>query len=104
MLNKPDRPTCFFAGSDAIALEIIAVLTSNNIKIPEDISVIGFGDIKISSHPNFDLTTVSQNVDELSKIALEKIISIIENNENNKSIKITLEPKLIIRGSVKETL
>ncbi len=99
LLNSDNRPTSFFAASDVIALRIIAALLKFGLKVPEDISVVGFGDITFSSHPLINLTTVSQKVSEMSKIALKNIISIIENEEGIKPKPVILEPELVIRGT-----
>lgn len=94
------KPTSIFASSDAIAFDVLSILLNRGLRVPDDISVIGYGDTSFSSHAYVNLTTISQNIVKMSKIALEEIISIIEKKNLPKCINITLKPELIVRGTV----
>ncbi|MGL6166723.1 MAG: LacI family DNA-binding transcriptional regulator [Fusobacteriaceae bacterium] len=86
--------TAIFAFSDLMALGAIEYLTENNIKVPEDVSLIGFDDIPIGEILKPGLTTVSHSKNEIVK----SMLKIIVNNSFGENLKIL--PKLILRDSV----
>jgi LacI family transcriptional regulator len=98
LLKKKDRPTAIIAASDQMALAVLDAASSLNLKIPADLSVVGFDNIRLSANEFIGLTTVSQQMDQMSLTALEKLISLIENKEtSSSSIQIFLEPELLVR-------
>ncbi|MBP1931918.1 LacI family DNA-binding transcriptional regulator [Ammoniphilus resinae] len=101
LLNKDEKPTAFFAATDQLAIHVMDALARMGFNVPLDFSVIGFDNIDISSNPHINLTTVSQNKKEMAKLALEKLLALIDEGEiPEQPIHITLEPKLIIRKTV----
>lgn len=58
MINKKDLPTAIFCASDPIAIGALKALQEHNIKVPDDISIIGFDDIKAASFTSPALTTI----------------------------------------------
>ncbi|CAH0237573.1 LacI family DNA-binding transcriptional regulator [Peribacillus sp. NPDC101481] len=98
LLKKKDRPTAIIAASDQMALAVLDAASSLNLKIPADLSVVGFDNIRLSSNEFIGLTTVSQQMDQMSLTALEKLIFLIENKEtSSSSIQIFLKPELMVR-------
>jgi len=98
LLSMKHTPTAFFAASDQIALTIMDAAVNNHYNIPEDLSIIGFDNISISSNQYIGLTTISQQKEKMSLAALEKLILLIEKGDTvSTPIQMTLEPELIIR-------
>ena len=98
LLKKKDKPTAIIAASDQMALAVLDAASSLNLKIPDDLSVIGFDNIRLASNEFIGLTTISQQMDKMSLTALEKLIYLIENKETaSSSIQVFLKPELIIR-------
>ncbi|WP_458354377.1 LacI family DNA-binding transcriptional regulator [Peribacillus frigoritolerans] len=98
LLKKKDRPTAIIAASDQMALAVLDAASSLNLKIPADLSVVGFDNIRLSANEFIGLTTVSQQMDQMSLTALEKLIYLIENKEtSSSSIQIFLKPELMVR-------
>lgn len=98
--NKCIFPDAFFASSDAIAFTLIAAIYSLGLKVPSDVSVIGFGDVKMASHPLINLTTISQNIEKLSILAFDSLLKVMEDNSMvSKNIINIVEPRLQIRGT-----
>jgi DNA-binding LacI/PurR family transcriptional regulator len=91
-------PRAIFCGDDAIALGAMKALGELGFKVPEDVAVAGFDDAEISSHPLIQLTTVSQNLKEMGRLAGKTIVGRIEGKEESPQ-RILLEPHLIIRRS-----
>lgn len=68
-----DRPTAVFCASDEIAFGVIAGLAQAGLRVPEDISVMGFDDIELSEHYLPALTTIRQDRPELGRVAAERL-------------------------------
>ncbi|MEE3954245.1 LacI family DNA-binding transcriptional regulator [Peribacillus frigoritolerans] len=98
LLKKKDRPTAIIAASDQMALAVLDAASSLNLKIPADLSVVGFDNIRLSANEFIGLTTISQQMDQMSLTALEKLIYLIESKEtSSSSIQIFLKPELMVR-------
>lgn len=104
LLKLKDRPTAVFAASDVMALELVDVAKSLNIKIPEELSVIGFDDNPILTVGRDGLTapfltTVSQPLVEMGRLGAEHLGQICQ-GKAQLPVKIILPTKLIKRNSV----
>lgn len=95
-----ELPTALFCENDYIAISVIKTLTQANIKVPEDISVIGFDNITESLIITPELTTIHVEKETMAKLALEKLIQKI-NHPTDVAIKMIVDTKLIERKSVK---
>ena len=95
---KDNLPECFFVSGDEKAIILIKILTEQGLKIPEDISVMGFDNLALSEYTIPALTTVSLDYRELSKRLLTKLLNMIDNKvEKSEEVK----SALIIRESTK---
>jgi len=102
LVNRPENITAIFAGNDYLAVKSIESITDNNIKVPEDISVIGYDNIKISSMIKVSLTTIRQPKYLLGKLAAEQLLEILENKSDREIRRVILRPELVIRQSCKK--
>ena len=85
--------------NDLIAIGAIKALGERNLKVPNDISVVGFDDIQTSKLINPPLTTIRQPAYEMGEKASEMLINYLK-DENKDSIGvITFKPQLIVRNS-----
>lgn len=82
LLNLPTVPTAIFAVNDMMAIKAIEQLEENGIKVPEDISIVGCGDIELSSHVTPSLTTIKIFLEEMGKMAVKKLMEYISGNDN----------------------
>ena len=73
LLNLPKPPTAIFAASDIQALSVMKVARQLNIKIPDDLAIVGFDDIDVAEH--VDLTTIRQHLDESGRLAAEILLA-----------------------------
>ncbi len=73
LLDLKDRPTAIFAASDVMALEVIDVAKKKGIKVPEQLSVIGFDDNPLNVYSSIGLTTVRQPIAEMARLGLETL-------------------------------
>lgn len=93
-------PTAIFCGNDNMAIGAIQAIQQANLKVPEDISVVGFDDIEVARYISPSLTTVRMDLLEMASIATNTLITSIENNSNF-SANYTLPIDLIERNSCK---
>jgi LacI family transcriptional regulator len=104
LLDSPERPDAVYVAGDIAALGALQVLLENNIKVPEEMALIGFSDEPFTSLTQPSISTVNQHSDQIGKLAAEAFLERI-NNPNKKTInRIILEPELIIRQSSNRNL
>jgi len=92
--NSQPRPTAIFAISDLGALSAIKWLQQRGVRVPQEVSIIGFDGIDMGALVHPSLTTVAQPFQEISKTVFE-----ILKDPGNKPRKIFLPPGLIVRES-----
>lgn len=91
-------PTAFFVSTDTIATGVLKALDENNIKVPDDISIIGFNDLIASQHTIPPLTTVRVHIENLASAAVDLIIERITKGRKYCK-KVVIPSELIIRKS-----
>jgi DNA-binding LacI/PurR family transcriptional regulator len=98
-LTRKKLPTAIFCLSDEMAFGVLKSVRKKGLRVPEDISVIGFDDHEYSEI--FGLTTIAQPVQFLGQLAATQIVSKIENAEA-KSAQMAVPTSLIVRETVKK--
>jgi len=93
-----EKKTTLFVTNDNVAIGIIKGLRENNIDIPQQVSIIGYDDIRLSSISQIPLTTISQSIRDIGKIAAMELLDLIDQPDREKP-HFLIEPKLIIRHS-----
>lgn len=96
LLSSEDRPTAIFACSDTHALGIYDAAHQLGLRIPEDLSIIGFDDIESARHLNPPLTTMRQPMAEMTRSVLSTLLS---SKDAAATSKLLFPPSLIVRGS-----
>jgi LacI family transcriptional regulator len=76
LLRLPKPPASVFVASDIQALGVMKVARQLNMRVPDDLAVIGFDDIDVAEH--VDLTTICQHLDESGKLAAEILLTHVE--------------------------
>lgn len=101
ILELEDRPTAIFVTSNMMILGCIKALNEYNLKIPEDISIIGFDKIDVLNIIGMSISSVNGPTHEIGRIAINMLIDAL-NSKDNKIIKrTTLKPELALKGSEK---
>jgi LacI family transcriptional regulator len=99
LLSQRNMPTAIFVMGDTCAIGVFNALAQENLRIPEDISIVGFDDMKFSSFLMVPLTTVSQPMEDLGKTAVQLLFDELKSNGKHVPRNIILNTKLIIRKS-----
>jgi LacI family transcriptional regulator len=98
------RPfTALFAYNDISAIGSIRAFQEAGLRVPEDVSVVGFDDIKIAVHNNPSLTTVRQPLQKMGEIAARALLNRIEEHADWVP-DIAIEPEFVVRNSTAKAL
>ena len=98
LLAKRPRPTAVFCANDEVAAAVIRAGHEAGLRIPEQLSVVGFDDITMSSYTNPPLTTVGVAKQELGALAMLRLLELVETGEQ--PARQALVPvQLVVRGS-----
>ncbi|MEV6108740.1 LacI family DNA-binding transcriptional regulator [Streptomyces sp. NPDC051940] len=98
LLDRADPPTALFASSDQMALGAIEALRRRGLRVPEDLSVVGFDDLPEVRWCAPPLTTVRQPLSEMGKLAVRTVLGLAQGVEPA-SPRVELATELVIRAS-----
>ena len=102
MFTKRIIPDALFVANDHMAFAAMDVIRFDlKLKIPEDVSVVGYDDVPPSSWPSYDLTTVKQKADKLVEEAVRVLVESIE-EKDMETKKLKIDSPLVIRNSTKK--
>lgn len=100
LLALKNRPDAVYVAGDYAALGALQVLKEENIKIPEQIALVGFGDEPFANMVTPSLTSVNQHSYKIGRIAAETFLDYVDLDKIQQSLnKIILDAKLIVRDS-----
>jgi DNA-binding LacI/PurR family transcriptional regulator len=91
--------TALFAFDDASAIGAIRAFLDAGLRVPDDVSVVGFDDIQIAAYHNPRLTTVRQPLREMGRIAARVLLERINAPEQKDGAFVIVDPELIVRDS-----
>jgi len=84
-LALEDRPTAIFCASDAMACGFIGELHHKGVRVPDEVSVVGFDDIEIAAHFVPSLSTIAQPRALIGETAARKLLALIAEGRENGS-------------------
>lgn len=98
MLTREDHPTAVFAANDVTALEVIRVATARGLRVPDDLSVVGFDDLPSAGASRPGLTTIRQPLLEMGASAVHLLLSMLGGGPSEH---IRMPAELILRDSTR---
>jgi LacI family transcriptional regulator len=98
LLRTSEPPTAIFAGSDLQAMGVYKALHGHGLRVPDDMSVVGFDDVPLSGLLAPALTTVRQPLREMGALATRMLLRIVA-GETLESKRVELATALVVRGS-----
>ncbi len=98
LLALKNPPTAIFAASDDMALEVITVAMEKGLKVPQELSVIGFDDNPAAIFGAVALTTIKQPLFEMAQQAVKALNALVTGKKKS-PVQMVLVPKLIVRDS-----
>jgi len=98
LLALPEQPTAIFCHNDAMAIGAIQEAKKLGLRVPQDLSIIGFDDIQFAQYCDPPLTTISQPRYEIGRQAMLMMLDLLKGNDVQAGSRL-LEAKLVVRGS-----
>ncbi|WP_103529068.1 LacI family DNA-binding transcriptional regulator [Streptomyces sp. SM12] len=99
LLSRSDLPTAVFAVNDNTAIGVLAAAHHLGLRVPEDLSVVGYNDIPVASRLPVPLTTVRVPFDQVAQGALRLLLD--RGDDTGPPVTLTATPTLIPRGSTR---
>jgi LacI family transcriptional regulator len=93
------KATAIFSFNDEMAFGLYQSARQYNVRIPEDLSIIGFDDVPFADVMEVPLSTVQVPIDAMGRTIGEKLIEIIEGPSHSRRVHVEYEPTLLLRGS-----
>lgn len=100
----PFRETAVFAACDTIALGVMSAAREFHISIPEDISLLGFDNIRYAGFPRIRLTTLDHRIRQVTETAADRLLTCIQRPEAAPVQPVVIPPVLVERGTCKPRL
>jgi DNA-binding LacI/PurR family transcriptional regulator len=101
LLSLPDPPTAVFAASDQLAIGALSAIKERGLRVPKDVSLVGFDDIDVAAYCDPPLTTVRVPAQEMGELAVKVLLEAIEDGRAEVK-QYLLDTDLIIRESCAE--
>jgi LacI family transcriptional regulator len=98
LLDLPDSPTAIFASNDVMAMGVMDAVRNRGLRVPDDVSVIGFDDIPQASLIRPALTTIRQPLEKMGRVATQMLLESLS-QPPKKIGRIELPTELIVRDS-----
>ncbi len=97
LLKQPERPTAVFCANDDSALGLVRAAWECGVRVPQDLSIIGFDNSPISSAVAPAITTIGQPLDQIGAAAMSAVVQYVETQQRPESQ--TFHTELLIRAS-----
>ena len=98
LLGRREAPTAIFCFNDEMAMGVFETARRRGVRVPQDLSVIGFDDIRFARHMDPPLTTIAQPMREIGEGTVRLLTEIL-NGKSVVPVSVTLPHTLVIRGS-----
>jgi LacI family transcriptional regulator len=99
LLEREQRPTAIVAANDSMAIGALSALLEAGVRVPEDVTVVGFDDIPIARYVSPPLTTVRVSIAELGSRAAARLLAALEQGPDRERVQQLLPTELVVRRS-----
>ena len=98
-LKEGNLPPAIFAANDPAAIGAMSAITEAGLRIPEDVAIVGGGNIHYGDMLRVPLTTVAWSTSEMGQAAARLLIDLVEGKRGSKEQQVIVEPELVVRES-----
>jgi LacI family transcriptional regulator len=98
LLDLAEPPTAIFAFNDELAVGAMQAARARGLRIPEDLSIVGFDDVEWTRYVTPQLTTVRQPLAEMGRMAVSLLTRLVD-NQSIEVLHVELATRFIVRGS-----
>jgi len=99
LLALPQRPTAIFAGNDEMAIGVMKAARDAGLRVPEDLSIVGYDDLPMASRVWPNLTTIRLPIRDMGRMAAEKLTARSRGLDPGTLIQPEVDPSLVVRDS-----
>lgn len=99
LFEQEDLPTAILVGYDQMAYGVLRACRERGIRVPEDLSIVGFDDIVMDEYFPVALTSVSYPIEQMGAAAVQILMDAIENPKAHVVQNVALQTKLVVRSS-----
>ncbi len=103
LLQRNPRPDGVFCHNDPLAIGAMRAILDAGLRIPEDIAIIGCGNLHYDDCLRVGLSSIDQHSEQIGQLTAEIVLSLIESKELPAPRTVILEPSLVVRGSTKKS-
>ena len=100
LITRNKNIDCIFCGNDIIALGVMDAIRTMGLRIPEDVSVVGFDNIRMAEWPSYSLTTWEQPLEEMVDTTVELLVNEIGDTTAKPQI-VMMKGHLVVRTTVR---
>ncbi len=97
LLGRRSRPTAIFCFNDEMAMGVLEIARRRKLRVPEDVSIVGFDDIRFSAYVDPPLTTIAQPMRQIGEGTVRLLLEILQGGAAPESV--TLPHVLVVRSS-----
>lgn len=101
LYERGKLPSALFVSNDMMAMGVIQAASQRDLRVPDDLSLIGYDDVHIAKFMTPALTTIHQPKYRLGKAAVDTLLYRLENPDTTAQV-VQLEPTLVVRNSVRK--
>ncbi|WP_141503006.1 LacI family DNA-binding transcriptional regulator [Paenibacillus luteus] len=98
LLRSPNPPTALFCCNDLLAIGALQAAKELGLRVPEQVSLIGFDNTILAEVTDPPLTTVAQPTKEMGQLAVDSLVAMLEDGDKDDK-RIVLQPELVVRQS-----
>jgi len=100
MMEAPRRPTAIFGGNDSLALGALRWALKHNLRVPEDLAIVGMDNIQYAEYAAVPLTTVNYAAETVTRMAVDRLMRLIAAGDQLPEPRVTqIDPDLVVRES-----
>ncbi|SDN12803.1 substrate-binding protein-like domain-containing protein [Geodermatophilus siccatus] len=98
LLLSDRLPTAVVASNDLSAIGLLDCMLRAGVRVPDDLSVVGYDDSRLARLPGIDLTSVRQDVPRMAELAVRAVVQRLDSPPRRPE-DVALPPQLVIRGT-----
>ena len=98
LFGSSNPPTAIFCFNDEMAIGALGAARRRALRVPEDLSIVGFDDVRYAAHTNPPLTTIAQPMQQIGEHAVRLLLDLL-NGRPDVPLSVTMPHRLVVRAS-----